>query len=227
MILSLFAMWFRKLNSMPHSDLALVVRVLSSVVVVLLVLAAWLRSSKRSSASRTTSTPIKDRASWKTALEKIGRRGDGTLMSVDGPHIPREGKDKLRIEGLARWRMAAIVIAAGLFAMLLAFGITVYINLFGYGATSTMWVWAFSVQFLISIGTSILASVAFYLLYARLLERAVLEEVTESSVMFAADYVSRLYSAELDRMVKRFDRMLPSKTYDESNISERQKRCSL
>lgn len=62
------------------------------------------------------------------------------------------------------------------------------------------WRWVLSVQILISVGPSILASMIFYFLYSKLAEKNVLREISESS----AEYAFFLFS-------QRFEKMLPAK----------------
>ena len=64
------------------------------------------------------------------------------------------------------------------------------------------WRAAIGVEVLIAIGTSIISSVLFYVLYSHTAEEKVLRNITEASV----DYATSLFT-------KRFDKMLPSHVF--------------
>lgn len=73
------------------------------------------------------------------------------------------------------------------------------------------WQFAIGQEILIAIGTSILASVCFYLLYSRTAENRVLREVSVQVTKIATEYATSLFK-------ERFDKMMPAKIYPQTNV---------
>ena len=73
------------------------------------------------------------------------------------------------------------------------------------------WQFAISQEILITIGTSIIASVVFYLLYTRSAEERVLHEIGSKASQTAADYALSLFKTQ-------FEYLLPAKLYPETDI---------
>lgn len=73
------------------------------------------------------------------------------------------------------------------------------------------WQFAIGQEILIAIGTSILASVCFYLLYSRTAENRVLREVSVQVTRVATEYATSLFK-------EHFDKMMPAKIYPQTNV---------
>lgn len=117
------------------------------------------------------------------------------------------------IASLARTLFIIIALIVGVLLMGVAFWIDV--NPKVRDPSVVEWQFAIGQQILIAIGTSILASILFYLLYSRTAEERVLREVSTQVTLMATEYATSLFQ-------QRFNKMMPTKIYPETGVPSRE-----